>query len=422
MAKGTRGRGPGDTRRPRRSRAFALALAVSLLAHLPLVPTRLGEWVRMALSREGSDYDDDAGALIPIDLDLLGKEPVPEAPRAPIEPSPRPVRGPSETDASDAGPPARTRPRPPPEPLDGGPDAGPDAGPPPPVRDPLSAAGGAGKIAAKDPNVQVLIAGKVLRKHELGRWFSRLLLTIPEWHGFFEGSPIDPIQDLDHLLITGPRLRSDSTRMVAVMDVNMPAARVEEALDQLVHRAGGVFLEDAPFTAARARVGGAQRVFAWLPQKRLLVVLPEEAMDQLGRLEQAKPFRSSAEGVVISLITPSRPFRDFFPIAESVRWLRFSVTPVADGGADVAIEAGDRSAGEAARDAAAMTRDFDLRRKVDLLGLTSMEIVDRIDFVAVGDVIRGRVHVPANKLRLLMAYIEQKAMERYDGGAGAAPP
>ena len=267
----------------------------------------------------------------------------------------------------------------------------------------------------------MLIAGNVLRKHELGRWFSRLLLTIPEWHGFFEGSPIDPIQDLNHLLITGPRLRSDSTRMVAVMDVNMPAERVEEALDQLVHRAGGVFLEDAPVTAARANVGGAPRVFAWVPSKRLFVVLPADATDQLARLKQAKPFRNSTEGVVISLLTPSRPFRDYFPFSESVRWLRLSVTPVADGSADVAIEAGDRSADEAARDAAAMTRDFDLRRKVDVLGLTSMEIVDRIDFAAVGDQIRGRVHVPASKLRLLMAYIEQKAIERYDGGAGPAP-
>jgi hypothetical protein len=261
----------------------------------------------------------------------------------------------------------------------------------------------------------------VLRKHELGRWFSRLLLMIPEWHGFFEGSPIDPIQDLNHLLITGPRMRGDSTRMVAVMDVNMPADRVQEALDQLVHRAGGVFLEDAPFTVASARVGGAQRVFAWLPAKRLIVVLPADAADQLARLRQAKPFRNTAEGVVISLVTPSRPFRDYFPLSESVRWLRFSVTPVADGSADVAIEAGDRSADEAARDAAAMTRDFDLRRKVDVLGLASMEIVDRIEFAAVGDTIRGRVHVPASKLRLLMAYVEQKALERYDGGRPAAP-
>jgi len=160
-------------------------------------------------------------------------------------------------------------------------------------------------------------------------------------------------------------------------------------------------------------------VLAWLPAKRLLVILPAESMDQLGRLKQAKPFRNSAEGVVISLLTPARPFRDYFPLPESLRWLRFSVTPGADGSADLAIEAGDRSADDAARDAAAMTREFDLRRKVDVLGITSMEIVDRMDFAVVGDVIRGRVHVPANKLRLLMAYVENKARERYDGGTVA---
>ncbi len=52
-----------------------------------------------------------------------------------------------------------------------------------------------------------MIAGNVIRKHQLGASFARILVLIPEWHQFFADSPIDPIRDLNHLLITAPRLR-----------------------------------------------------------------------------------------------------------------------------------------------------------------------------------------------------------------------
>jgi hypothetical protein len=290
-----------------------------------------------------------------------------------------------------------------------------DAGPPGPrpVRDPMSAAGAAGKIAAKDPNVQLLLSGRAIRRHPLGPWLSRLLLMIPDWKKFFGDTSIDPVRDLDHLLITAPRLRGDSSKMVAIMAVNVGHEEIREAVDQVIHRANGVWLEDAPVPAARARIGGSPRVFAMVPQKKLLVVLPGDAVDQLERLKQAKPFRNSAEALVVSLLTPARPFRPFFPLPDTLKWMRIAVIPTADGGVDLAVEAGDRSAEDAAKHAKTLTEAVERRRKIDVLGLTSVEILDAVTFVGAGDTIRARTHVSRGQVQQIMGYVEQRARERF---------
>lgn len=394
-------------------RAFVRALAIALVLHLPFVPSRLVDWAQFFFT-DASDYDDpDAQAIIPVDLDILSKEPVVEPPASPA-PAPPPAPGPVEPKHAPAPP------RPPPRPApssDAAAGAG-DAGAPAPVKDPLAAAGGAGKVAAKDPNVQLLFSGAVLRKHELGPWFSRVLLMLPEWQQFFQATQIDPIRDIDHLLITAPRLRGDASKLVAVMDLRAPHEQVREAVDQVVHRAGGVWIEDAPVPTARARVLGAPRLFALIPEKRLLMVLPGDAVDQLGKLRKTKSFRSSAEGLVVSLVTPARPLRGFFPLPDSLKWLRLAIIPTADGGIDLAIEAGDQSWQDAERHAEAMTADLERMRKVDVLGLTTVEILDPVTFVSSGDTIRARTHVSRSKLGRITAYIEQQAQAR----VGAQPP
>lgn len=410
-------------------RAFSWALVIALLLHLPFVPSRLGEWLRYALLGDVGDYDDPhAQAIIPIDLDLLAEAPS-------IEANAGPAPAPSET----AGAPAK-------KPADEGPaivdagaprdasadagrtDAGPaasasaavDAGPPP-LRDPMSAAGGAGKVSAKDPNIQVLIAGNVIRKHELGAAFSRILVLIPEWHQFFEGSPIDPIRDLNHLLITAPRFRGDTSKLVAVMDFNVPEPQIRAAVDIMIQQAHGEWLEDSPVPAAHARVLGSDRIFALVPGKKLLVLLPQEAEDQLAGLKKTQGFRNSTVGIVVSMLTPARPFRQIFPIPATVKWMRVAVTPTGDGGADVAVEGGDKSPEDAEKHAAELTKAFDQVRTIDMV-FTRIDVLDHADFTAVGDVIKAQVHVTSRQLKLILGFVEQRLKEQTMAQGAAAPP
>lgn len=445
---GTRARGRSDTtatpaspKKARRSlprRAFAIAVTVAFVLHLPLVPSKLNEWLQLLLQGQAADYDDrDAKAIIPIDLDLLNEEPSPTAVGAPPSPpagDPPPAApkvagdgamiadagpidaGPADA-AADAEAPRKKRPV-----SDAGPaeDAGPaDAGAPS-LHDPIAAAGGAGKIAAKDSNIQVLIAGNVIRKHQLGASFARILVLIPEWHQFFADSPIDPIRDLNHLLITAPRLRGDSSKLVAVMDFNVPESKIKDAVDLIVTNAGGSWLEDAPVPTARAKVSAGDRLFALVPGKRLLVVLPYEAKDQLEGLKKSKGFPSSKVGIVISMVTPSRPFRNIFALPDTLKWMRVAVTPTADGGADVAIEGGDASEKDAQKHAPEITKAFDSVRTVNLV-VTTLDVIDHAEFVADGATIKTQVHVSEAQLKRIvgMAEMQLAALSR-DRAAAAA--
>ncbi|MEP7125606.1 MAG: hypothetical protein ABJE95_32040 [Byssovorax sp.] len=411
-----------------------MALTTALLLHLPFLPSNLGAWMQRMLQGSAADYDDhDASAIIPIDLDLMNDEPSPSAesaaPPPPVAPPPATAAPPADgASLVDAGAPDAEAPRKKRPPSDAGvaddagiaDDAGAvDAGTPS-LRDPIAAAGGAGKISAKDANVQVLIAGNVIRKHQLGEAFGRILVLIPEWHQFFADSPIDPIRDLNHLLITAPRFRGDTSKVVAVMDFNVPEAKIKAAVDLIVNGVNGEWLDDTPVPTAHARVGGGDRLFAMVPGKKLLVVLPIEAKDQLEGLKKSKGFPNSKVGIAISMVTPSRPFKGLFPLPDTLKWLRVAVIPTADGGADVALEGGDASAADAQKHAPEITKAFDQVRVVSLV-ITTLEIVDHAEFVAEGASIKAQVHVSEAQLKRVVGMAEmQLAGQARDRAAAAA--
>ncbi|MGK3983206.1 hypothetical protein WME99_09215 [Sorangium sp. So ce136] len=441
MAERTPGRGSNNTTSARRAgrgaavapfiraasrRALATAAAVALLLHLPLLPTPLFSWLEAMFSLRGELADYDAGeTIVPIDLDLLADDPsaVAAAPSAtggegqpsgagaatpPPAPSPPAASASAAPEAPDAGAPTPPRRKPP---GDAGPDAAGDGGTEdesdhPNLRTPLSAAGAPGKLASKDPNVQVLIAGDRLRSHELGEWFGRILTTIPQWQSFFSDTSVDPIRDIDHLLIAGPQLR-DSSKVVAVMDYRAPEQVMRAAVDVIVQRSNGAWIEDAPVPAARATAERSERIFAMVPDRRLLVVLPAEEEDQLSKLKSMKGFnKSSAAGIVISMLTPANAFRGVQALPRSLAWMRLTVTPTKDGGADLALTAGDESAEEALAHARELTRTLNALRTINL-GITRIDVVDEVTFNTDGKVIWSKLHVTNRQLKLIMGFVEQ---------------
>ncbi|WP_437737822.1 hypothetical protein [Sorangium sp. So ce1335] len=408
-------------------RALATAAAVALLLHLPLLPTPLFSWLEAMFALQGELTDYDAGeTIVPIDLDLLADDPsavaaapsatggegTPSGPGAAAPAAPPPTPPPPAASASgapaapDAGAPEPPRRRPP---GDAGPDAAGDGGEgsdSPNLRTPLSAAGAPGKLASKDPNVQVLIAGDRLRTHELGAWFGRILTTIPEWQSFFSDTGVDPIRDIDHLLIAGPQLR-DSSKVVAVMDYRAPEEAMRAAVNVIVERSNGSWIDDAPVPAARATAERAERIFAMVPDRRLLVVLPAEEEDQLSKLKSMKGFnKSSAAGIVISMLTPANAFRGVQALPRSLAWMRLTVTPTKDGGADLALTAGDESPEKALEHAQELTRTLNAIRTINL-GITRIDVVDEVTFNTDGKVIWSKLHITNRQLKLIMGFVEQ---------------
>ena len=306
--------------------------------------------------------------------------------------------------------------------LDAGPDAGlvassSDAGVPI-VKEPLSQAGGPSQLAGKDPNVQILIAGDRIRSHALGRGFGRILRSIPEWKGFFQDTNIDPINDLDHMLLAGPRFKGDSSQVVAVMDYNRSDKDIRDAVDGIVTRANGTWIKDAPVPAARAKADKAERIFALVPEKNLLVILPGKEEAQLKKLKALKSFsKSSPVAIVISMVTPSRPFKGILPLPESFKWLRMGVTPTKEG-ATVSLEAADASPEEARRHAQDMTAAVELLRgqlRFDNplpFGPRTIEAFEKIEFVADGNLVRAEVKLSMAQLTAIMALAERSFQDR----------
>jgi hypothetical protein len=300
--------------------------------------------------------------------------------------------------------------------------AAPDAGPSSPtLADPIAAAGGAGGTASKTPNVSLLINSDRIRQHELGTWFGTVLMTIPQWKSFFEDTEIDPIRDLDHMLIAGPQFR-DSRKITATMDYNVPEAKIREAIDIILKRSkpNGKWLPDTPVPAAQAKADNGERIFAMVKAKRLLVVIPAEAKDQLGGLTKTKGFsKSSQVGILLSMVTPSRAFKGLpFEVPSSLKWLRAAVIPKADGGAEVQLETEDASAEEAGTHARELTQGLasflaPFRGAAEIL----VGKIDTPEFSSDGTRIKASIHVTKKQLRYVLS-AAQSEMEKQQRGRG----
>lgn len=451
------------------SRAFALCLGLALLLHAPFIPNNLLAWVGLLDTRvEFGDLDGEA--VIPIDLELeLGES----APAPVTEPAPPEPTGAAAPLAVPEPPPPKPKPKPKPEVGDAGIEAGADAGVEAGVdagvdadddpyaddvpdaglvadasavahaaedggveagldadagsdagaarstggiaelKDPASAAGDASKVAGKNPNVQVLIASERLRKHDLGSTFGKLLTSLPEWATFFDGTGIDPVRDLDHVLLTGPQFR-DFRKVVAVMDYNVSSKKIRDAMSVVVERSAGSWVEPSPFPAAKITPAfdRGERILAHVPERRLLVLLPDDAKDQLSKLKSMKGFAKSPVGILVSLVTPARAFRGLpFTLPQSLKVLRLSVTPKPEGAAELTLELLDGSPEEAREHAPELTRAIDSIRVLDL-GLFKKTFIDHVELVADGAMIRGTLMITPRQLRFLLDEVEHLVTTR----------
>jgi hypothetical protein len=120
------------------------------------------------------------------------------------------------------------------------------------------------------------------------------------------------------------------------------------------------------------------------------------------------------------MINPARPFKGLFALPDTLKWLRVAVTPTADGGADVSVEAGDASEKDAQKHAPEITKAFDQIRTLNLF-LATIDVVDHAEFVAEGASIRAQVHVSEAQLKRVVGMAEmQLSAQARDRAAAAA--
>lgn len=410
-------------------------LALSLVLHAPLTPV-----VGLVGLVHLLGNQDDIPTLPPvteIPLDIIDDDappagkpaetpatPEPEAiaePPTPKEPEPVVVKKPKKpeepkdagsdaADPADAGAPDASK-----ESDAGAADAGDkgDAGAPPKPGEGIgSPVAGISDRKVVDPNanVQVLVHNDRVRAHPLGGRIGPMLRNVYQWRDFFGPTAIDPMRDIDRMLIIGPQLR-DSREVVAILKFNTSPEKVRAAVDVLVARDPEGGWIDAAVPVAKAHADRGERVFVF-PSPGLLVVTPPSAQAAAERLGKRfhLPGPKGDEIAIAKLATPYRAFRGLpVKIPESIRSAELRLSPMPDGGVVIDILAHDESESSASADAQALTTALQAATSLDLgllgsvmFGSSTKKFIQKGSFVADGSDIRGEIVITRTQLETIL--------------------
>ena len=248
-----------------------------------------------------------------------------------------------------------------------------DAGP----RDPKDIVGAAGEIQADRVLVMVVVNAEVIRSNPVGRTMGFLLRGIPQWDSFMSGTSLDPVGQIDWLVISGPSLVNTS-RDVVLIHYSAPDSVVDRAIDTVSRRYAHGGRVDAGVPGVRATLALADRAERVLlrPQSGVLAVVPplvsEKVARQLVRSKVPAHVRPN-EALYFRMVTPYRALPD---LPKTIEEVRLRIVPRSDQGVDVWADA-DTASSDAAEAANAVRQTIRLRNNV-LISFATAGLLDRI--------------------------------------------
>jgi hypothetical protein len=322
--------------------------------------------------------------------------PAPKAAPAPVPPQPVPA--------------AKPEPRAPEPPPKAPPTRGKDSQG---IGHPVAMSGVASEVVDSNANVNLLLLTERIREHPLGPRIGKLIVNFPQWSSFFESGEVDPVRDINRILVVGPQFRR-SADVVAILQHELPPAVIRGAVDRLVQRPPKGRWLKSKLPVARAFADRAERLFA-LTAPNLLVVAPPHLEQALLAAPPARfPEPEGDAALVLHVKTPWRaliglPFR----LPESIAWLRCEVVPNADGSVQLRVSAEDADAGQAAEHARSLSDALNALTNPDLgalgalVGLRSIAFIDKIQFRARDKRISGEVRISPRQLERLLIYGEE---------------
>lgn len=282
-----------------------------------------------------------------------------------------------------------------------------------PFTDPVALSGEAAAIVDSNADLRLTIFADVIRDHPLGERVASLLRRTPQWRDFFGPSAIDPIADVDRVLLAGPDFR-DSSEVVAVVQHHLPPKRIEQAMETMVLRDGKWL--DRKARLALARADRATRLFA-APNDHVVVVAPPQLEKQVRALGEKTRFPNTDDAVALSayIVKPHYAAKGTgVVLPKTLRWARLDLRPRADGGGVLQILAQETSA-EAANETAALVQalidqatSLDLRKggawggvASFLMGASKVKMLESVHFEARGDQVHGTLVATKNQLLTL---------------------
>jgi hypothetical protein len=294
------------------------------------------------------------------------------------------------------------------------------------IGDPVALSGAAGKVVDANANVQVRIYNDRVRGHPLGLKIGKLLGRIGQWRDFFGPTGLDPIRDVDQMLIAGPQLR-DSSQVIVVLQHRGREERIKQAIDVLVRRdPKGEWVDDG---VARARADRAERVFV-IPRPGVVVVTPPSAADRIIARGKRIGFPRAEDGVAMRahVVTPWRVLIGTgIQLPQSIKWARLELTPTAAGGIEIRIVAEDESEADAERNARHLDRAITSVSQLNLGFLGAFlgkqpRFLEHVSFRAQGTKIFGTVTATGDQVDALLGMVEPMLAPRLAPGQTVRVP
>jgi len=418
-------RAPGERRRTgpegfwghRNTRtAGIIALGLSAAAHG-------GPFIAAAIPSRLDVHDIDGDAVLPFDI-LDQVEPPPAKPQAVSEPPSSPAPGEERPAAhADAGP------NPEAKPVDAGApsDAAADADAPgdggaqadaAPLLDP-QAVGNA--VQGGPAAIEIAIDAEVIRKHPVGAKMGYLLRGIPQWEEFMHGTPIDPVKDVDWILISGNSLMHTENDSV-VLHYSAPDAKVDQAVRIVAQRYGRGGALDAGVPGVRANVTYADRSERVLlqPGSHVLAIVPPRMASPIARQlagRRISPPLRPGEALFWKFVGPHRMLSD---LPESIIEMRLRVVPRPDGSADVYAE-GDTKDESAAAAAAKDVAHFIRRHDDPITSLLTHGILAHVEVTTEGKRVEAHLTASLDQISNLVALAGDLIGVGDDGTSGETP-
>jgi hypothetical protein len=421
--------------RDERARTFWTALLIAAAVHLPFTPLPFVLHLLALYFTRGDtswDYEDDR-VIIPISL--VEDTPKPDEPTPLSEPKatpesaePKPSkRGPPEgrdAGVTDAGEPesgpvadaARER-----RPLReagsavASADARGDGGPS--VKDTLSLVGGLKRAVQGKPNVALVFWFTTIRDHPLGPLVGNLLACNAQWREFV-GDLIDPLRDLDGVMLTGPRM-ADTSKVTAIAQHRLEDGKINDVMTALGSLArkrgtGGVVpTGHAGMVAVRFHADRADRV-AFTHPRNMIIVTPPEGFEQLR--DEPEPLTLPAgqgKAMSLTMVNPWRPLRALgMRLPETLTEIRVHLSAALDGGVNADIEFDDQDAALARAHAPEIT--------AQARGAGGPFLSD-LEFVAQDNHLKAKTHLSRIASTFALGFVRASICPAgFDGGAG--PP
>jgi hypothetical protein len=276
-------------------------------------------------------------------------------------------------------------------------DAGPTHKPGEGIGDPVAGVGDK-KVVDPNANVRAIVFNDRVRQHPLGGRVGPLLRNVYQWRDFFGPTAIDPVRDIDRMMIVGSQLR-DSRDVVALLQFNIPQERVRAAVDLLVARDPEGSWEEGPVPVAHAHADRGERAFV-LRSPKLVIVTPPSALEAAKATKlKSLPGPKDDELARVYLATPWRAFLGLpVVIPKSIRSAVLRLAPRADGGIVIDVLAHDETEPLARADAEALTAALSAATSLNLgvlgsvlFGSSQKKFIEKGSFEADGTDIRGEI-------------------------------